>query len=611
MDSSKQFQEILGFGGAFTEASAENWMKMSAEDKDKIVHLYFADPSEGGHGYTIGRVPMGSCDFASESYSFNNFSGDDNLNFFDKNVTQDEVNGMLPLMRAAQDLVTKRGQQLKIFASPWSPPPWMKIPVNGKHSFDGSATPVGLSKPHMRSWAKYFSAFIDAYKTKGIELWGVTPQNEPEFAAPWEACVYTPEYESEFVREHLGPVLRADHPGVKIIGFDHNKDHVVDWAKVLYGDSQTKDFIDGIGVHWYGGLNTQHLDETHNIAPDKFILATEACNCPSVVYQDEAKTWWSRAEKLAIDILEDLKWWSVGWTDWNLMVNTIGGPNHVGNNCDANIVCDPGNTKGFGTVVVQASYYFMGHFSRFVPRGSRRVSITSTVKVQDKLTPSDVDGKMLQFVPCDANTPAQTWKYNEQNKTLTVAGLTNMCAEFNAKDGEAIQMKPCVQGSSAQTWTMESDGTSKVFVNGKDSSLCLSKLQTGGARIGLDPGVDANAGFAEACKKSLTGSPRDQEVQSFTLTGSVPDAFQITTSKGDCMLPVGTGNVIFDAVAFQTPSGNITVVAMNLKDDPVNFDIYDTAAKGGYRAVELPAHSIATYTWPASSYESEEVIAYI
>lgn len=617
VDSSVKFQEMLGFGGAFTEASALNWKSMSPEDQAKMVKLYFADPSEGGHGYTMGRVPMGSSDFSLASYNFDNSSADSDLKFFDNNVTHDEANGMLPLMRAAQDAVQKRGQQLKIFASPWSPPAWMKLPVNGKQTMTGSATPLGLDSQYQRAWANYFSSFITAYRNKGVELWGVTPQNEPEYAANWDACVYTPEFEAQFVREHLGPVLHKEQPGVKIIGFDHNKDHVVQWAKVLYGDNDTKQYFDGIGVHWYGGLNTQHLDATHAIAPDKFILATEACNCGGVVYQNDTVKWWSRAEKLAIDILEDIKWWSAGWTDWNLVLNTAGGPNHANNLCDANIIADPEQTLGRGTMIMQASYYFMGQFSRFIPAGSHRILLNNTVKVDSKLGPQSVANKLLQFTPCSSN-PAQTWHYDSTSKTLSVHGVDGMCAELDTSGtGEHIVMKPCVNGSVTQQWTVTVDGnpTMGQFTNDQ-SHACLTSLQVPGATIGLDPGVDGQAGFAQSCTSAqhlLRDDPRSQTYQSFELQGEggsiFPEAFHIQTPLGDCMLPVGLDDVVFDAAAFLTPDGQISIVAMNLGNTTLGFDIYDAAAKGSYN-VQLPPHAIATYLvdGPSNSSESEHEI---
>jgi len=131
----------------------------------------------------------------------------------------------------------------------------MKLPVHGNRSMILSAKPNGLDPRMQRPWAKYFSKFISAYKRHGIDMWAVTVQNEPEAAVGWEACVWNASFQASFVKNHLGPVLRDEQPGVKIIGFDHNKDHVVEWAAGLYADPGAKAYLDGIGVHWYGGLH--------------------------------------------------------------------------------------------------------------------------------------------------------------------------------------------------------------------------------------------------------------------------------------------------------------------------------------------------------------------
>ena len=285
------------------------------------MKLYFAGAEDGGHGYTLGRVPINSCDFSPASYSFDDTAGDTEMKDFDKNVQHDVDSGMIPMIKEAQALIEKRGEKLTLYGSPWSPPAWMKLPVMGKQNMTLSATPTCLMPSMQRAWAKYFSKFMDAYKSHGIDMWGVTVQNEPEAAVGWEACLWTPAFMASFVRDHLGPVLAEEQPGVKIIGYDHNKDHVVAWcrcslaqigfahgshgphvlpallrcslhvlsspllehpcverAKELYKDPEAAKHFAGVGVHWYGGLNSKNLNQTHHLAPDKIILATEACN---------------------------------------------------------------------------------------------------------------------------------------------------------------------------------------------------------------------------------------------------------------------------------------------------------------------------------------------
>lgn len=590
INADTKYQEYLGFGGAFTEASAVNFRAMSEEDQAKILHLYFADPSEGGNGYTLGRIPMGSSDFSVKSYNFDNVSADMNLDFF--NISHDEESGMLPLIRAAQELVEARGHKLNLFASPWSPPAWMKLPdESGSQHMTHSATPNGLDPQFQRPWAKYFSKFIQAYRERGVDLWGVTVQNEPEYAANWEACVYTPEFQAAFIRDHLGPVLHEEQPGVKIIGYDHNKDHVVKWAEALYGDEDAKQYVDGIGVHWYGGLNTQNLQASQDIAPEKFILATEACNCGGVVYQTDPENWWSRAEDLALDILEDLRFWSVGWTDWNLVLGTDGGPNHLGNLCDANIIADPQETIGLGKLIMQATYYFMGQFSRFIEPGSRQISVENTVQVpRPEVKTDDVIGRRLPVITCRPGTGAQTFTFDDSAKTLSVYGACvepGVIDETGGVGAVELQMASCHEGAANQQWSVQSTSAGSRFVH-ESSGKCLTNMKTHGDAVGMDKGVDVQAAQLMPCDSSNAD-------QTF-VTVQTDGTFAIETPGGLCAQPYDLDKVLFDAVAFQAPDGQVTLVALNVGDEAVTFDLYDGKLGAG-TSVEVPSHGIVSYVY--------------
>ena len=132
------------------------------------------------------------------------------LKHFDESVSHDVESGIIPMILAAQEAVQARGAKLTMFASPWSPPWWMKAPVDGVQSMLRTAKPNGLLHSMQRPYANYFSKFISAYARHGIDLWGVTVQNEPEAAdVGWEKCLWTPAYQAQFVKNHLGPVLHA------------------------------------------------------------------------------------------------------------------------------------------------------------------------------------------------------------------------------------------------------------------------------------------------------------------------------------------------------------------------------------------------------------------
>lgn len=223
----KSDQEILGFGGAFTEAAALNYQKLPPAVQKRFIQLHFGD-AETGLGYSMGRIHINSCDFCIESYSFDDVAGDFALDHFDMSVLHDQA-AILPFIRDAISATVvqgdlREGNGIRLVASPWSPPAWMKVPTSNTsspmhqdvQSMLGSAQPNGLLPNVQLTWAKYISKFIEAYSQQGVPIWAVTPQNEPEFAAPWEGCVYTADFESRFIANYLGPVLRWEHPNVSV-----------------------------------------------------------------------------------------------------------------------------------------------------------------------------------------------------------------------------------------------------------------------------------------------------------------------------------------------------------------------------------------------------------
>lgn len=439
VDSSKTYQTILGFGGAFTEASAINFFKLPQSVQHQVVDLYFG-PS--GIGYSMGRVHINSCDFSEKSYSFDEIPGDYEMEYFDAEVTHDEA-AMMPLIRLAME---SAGKPLRLVASPWSPPSWMKVPMSdGRQYMNGSATPNGLkSDPRvMKSWALYISKWISAYESKGVPIWAVTPQNEPEFPAPWEACAYNESFEREWVDGYLGPAMRSNHPEKLILAFDHNKDGLLRWTQSMLGEDSRSRFVagpspyvDGMAFHWYGYNDDRLIDGTfgyNNVNQSyhlmggeksgKVLLGTEGCSCPGVKLDN-----WLRAERLAHDLIFDLNNFAQGWLDWNLLVDASGGPNHVGNVCDAPLVA----AADFNSIHIQPKYYYFGHFSKFVPPTSVRVhsEVVGNFGFQEGLDPNMRAGVELGAFACERSS-RQQWKFNER-KALE---LRSLALDPEATDG--------------------------------------------------------------------------------------------------------------------------------------------------------------------------------
>uniref|UniRef100_A0A7S1WEP9 Glucosylceramidase n=1 Tax=Alexandrium catenella TaxID=2925 RepID=A0A7S1WEP9_ALECA len=262
-----------------------------------------------------------------------------------------------------------RGRRLLLVGTPWSPPAWMKT----SRKMDRSGTPCLRMRAH-GPWAEYISRWIAVFKAKGVPIWAITVQNEPENNATWEACVMTPEEEARFLGHHLGPVVRSAHPEVLIFVFDHNKDRVYPWTKAIYAHQEAAKFADGIAFHWYSGDGFDAIRRVHLEYPKALLLASEATY--------ERWRWqkgtrldtgdWSFGEGYAHDIIGNLEAGAAGWTDWNLLLDEHGGPNHVGNVCDAAMVASSSGEE----LRVHPQYYFIGHFSKYLLPGSVRAATT-------------------------------------------------------------------------------------------------------------------------------------------------------------------------------------------------------------------------------------------
>jgi len=354
VDTGERFQVIEGFGGAFTEAAAVNWLSLGAARRHELLEAYF--DRDRGHGYSLCRVHMGSCDFALGNYSHVEQPGDVDLASF--SIARDRQ-ALLPFIKAAQRVAPG---PIKLLASPWSPPAWMK--TNGQMNGGGM-----LRAECRRAWARCYVRFIEAYEAEGVPIWGVSVQNEPAAVQRWDSCIYTAEEERDFVRDFLGPELEAARLGhVRIVIWDHNRDLMVERARTVFSDPDAARYVWGTGFHWYGEDCFDHVQQVHDAWPDKQLLFTEGCQEGGPHHGS-----WDLGERYARSMINDLNRWTVGWIDWNLLLDDQGGPNHVGNFCSAPILVDA-STDAYS---LQSSYFYLGHFSRFVKPGARRVLCTS------------------------------------------------------------------------------------------------------------------------------------------------------------------------------------------------------------------------------------------
>ena len=357
----KQYQTFIGIGGAITDASAEVFAKLPADKQQELLTAYYNQ--EKGIGYSLIRTNIHSCDFSSGSYTYVD-EGDKDLKSFS---IQHDKQFRIPLIKKAFE---NAGGNLLFYASPWSPPAFMK---DNKNMLKGGK----LLPEYAQSWANYYTKFIKAYESEGIPVWGITLQNEPMATQKWESCIFTAEEERDFLKNYLGPTMhREGLTDKKIVVWDHNRDLINHRANTIFQDPEASKYAWGIGFHWYeswaGG--EEMYDNVRNVYesfPDKNLLFTEGC---AESFRPDGYQTWKNAERYGRSMINDFNNGTVGWTDWNILLDEKGGPNHVENFCFAPL---HGDTRT-GELIYTPSYYYIGHFSKFIKPNAKRISTVSS-----------------------------------------------------------------------------------------------------------------------------------------------------------------------------------------------------------------------------------------
>lgn len=354
-----QKQEMVGFGGAFTESTCYILSMISEEKRNHILDLYF---SENGIQYNLCRTHIQSCDFSLSNYAYIDDENDRELKTF---TLDRDSQYMIPIIKEAKN----RANELELIASPWSPPKFMKSNQNMNCG--------GILLPEFADmWADMIVKYLLEYKKMGIEINRITLQNEPDAVQQWDSCIYSASEEGNFIVSYLKPALiKSGLNHIKIYIWDHNKEAMVDRVKESFLVPGAKDVIDGVAFHWYTGDHFDAITLTLELFPEKEMLFTEGC----VEYSKySGKEEIKNAEMYAHDMIGNLNAGMNGYMDWNMVLDIAGGPNHVGNYCDAPVMCDIEQNE----IHVNQSFYYIGHFSRFIQRGARRIA---TTKYTDQL----------------------------------------------------------------------------------------------------------------------------------------------------------------------------------------------------------------------------------
>ena len=425
LNPSKTYQKFEGFGGALTESSGYVLSKLPVEVCQQAINAYYN--AESGNGYRLARVHMNSCDFSLENWACVP-EKDETLESFSMEQTDKYIT---PLASEVQKAAWASNSDVRFLLSPWSPPVWMKD--NNDMNHGGHLLPQ-----YWELWAQYFVKFIQKMAERGIKISFVTIQNEPAAVQTWDSCEYSATDEGKFAAQYLGPALeKAGLGDVKIYIWDHNRDLALERIEESLKVEGTSKYVAGLAFHWYSGDQYNNIKTIAEKYPQIDLMFTEGC-----VEGGPRDGAWFTGERYAHNIINDLKSGTTKWIDWNIVLDMQGGPNHVGNYCDAPILAD----EKTGTLHFQSSYYYIGHFSRFIQPGAVRVD----AEINSMMTPATVSGHLTD----EAETLA--FKNPDGSIILVITNRTEADLVFTFKvEGEEKSSLYKIPPRSIQTWILK------------------------------------------------------------------------------------------------------------------------------------------------------------
>lgn len=348
------YQTFEGFGGAFTESAGYVYRQMSATQREEMLREYFETDKMA---YRMARIPIDSCDFSLGHYEAVENVEDKAFAEFQFRRVEENI---LPLLDDAQKIY---GGNLKLMLTPWSPPAYMKD--NGDRNYGG-----GLKPEYRKVWAAYLCRYIQEYRSRGYLVRRISLQNEPKAAQTWDSCVYSAREEKEFLRDFMWPALQENNlSDIEVFIWDHNKERAYERACEII-DETTNHMVAGIAFHWYSGDHFEALSMIRDRFPDKKLILSEACIEYSKFSSDDSL---KNAQKYAHDMIGNMNHGMNGFYDWNIVLDETGGPNHVGNFCDAPFLYDTQNKE----LIRRNTADYLWHFTQFIKPGAVRIGMTN------------------------------------------------------------------------------------------------------------------------------------------------------------------------------------------------------------------------------------------
>ncbi|MBN6151529.1 glycosyl hydrolase [Xanthomonas sp. AmX2] len=356
IDAESRFQSMVGFGASITDASA--WLiqnKLSPEQRQALLRELFG--RDGGLGLSFSRLTIGASDFSRSHYSLDDPPGgaaDPPLRHFSIALNRDDV---IPVARAALAI----NPQLKIMASPWSAPAWMK---------DSASLVKGRLQPeHYDAFSRYLLRYVDAYRAEGIPIFALTVQNEPDFEPEdYPGMRLNAPARARLIGDHLGPMLAARKDAPLLFDWDHNWDKPQEPLAVL-GDARAGGYVDGVAWHCYAGEPAAQ-SPVRDAFPDKDVYMTECSGGTWEPIRSGGMTLIARRM-----LIQPVRHWARGVLFWNLALDENRGP-HAGGcaTCSGVVAIDSRS----GAVTRNAEYYVLAHASRFVRPGAERIASSDT-----------------------------------------------------------------------------------------------------------------------------------------------------------------------------------------------------------------------------------------
>lgn len=382
-------QSIIGWGGALTDSSINNILSLSINGTRSLLDDYFS--RERGLGYNLVRITIGGSDLSGRFYTNDDLKpGLEDFGMENFRLREEDTLYKIPLLRMIQ---TDYQQQVKLFGSVWSPPVWMK--TNNHFNKGQLRGAIGLKDQpnadrYFRALAEYKARFIDAYQRESIKFWALTVMNEPYFAKQpfldFNTMIFPTNDYATYVATILGPRLRNDERlrDIKLLVHDDNRKFLRSDTEQVVNRSDVQKYIHGIATHGYVDEDFGAMTEIWEKYKGKFFLLPDELCSGHLPFMDKALVGsWERGLHYAIDIIQGLRHRASGWVDWNMALDTEGGPGWLGGRLDSAIIVDAARD----TYYKSPMFYVIGHFSRYVPEGS--------VKISEKIINDKYDFRLL------------------------------------------------------------------------------------------------------------------------------------------------------------------------------------------------------------------------